>query len=282
MVRKRLKTEIPIHQRLLDELGFLLFKDYIFCRGLDVRVPEIVEAHVLLDAGHFQQLAVDPGHRVRAPVAAGAGRWEQDGVVRVLFVLPRQDVHRLLGERHPSDGVLGLWLGHHQLPVDAGDLLAHREDAVLHVQVVPQQRQQLPPPQAAGQLQEEHGQDAVLLRLAEIYPQLLRRDDGHLPVLFARDAAVVAGVVGDDPLLDRLLERRGQHHVDAAHRTAGQGRVGLRIKPLYPPPCLGIVVHLLDLDGGEPLELDHPDGRHDVVLDDIPVVLGGVVIAGVK
>ena len=37
------------------------------------RVPEIVETHVLLDAGLLQQLAVDPGHRVRAPVAAGAG-----------------------------------------------------------------------------------------------------------------------------------------------------------------------------------------------------------------
>ena len=64
--------------------------------------------------------------------------------------------------------------------------------------------------------------------------------------------------------------------MDAPDRTAGQGRVGLRIKPLYPPLGLGIVVHLLDLDGGEPLELDHPDGRHNVVLDDIPVVLGGV------
>ena len=239
-------------------------------------MPEIVEAHVLLDAGHFQQLAVDPGHCVRAPVTAGAGRWEQDGVVRVLFVLPHQDVHRLLGQRHPADGVLGLRLGHHQLPVDAGDLLAHREDAVLYVQVIPQQRQQLPAPQAAGQLQEEHGQDAVLLRLAEIYPQLLRRDDGHLPVLFTRDAAVVAGVVGDDPLLDRLLQRRGQHHVDAPDRAAGQGRVGLRIKPLYPPAGLGIVVHLLDLDGGEPLELDHSDGRYDVVLDDICIGFGGV------
>lgn len=132
-----------------DSLGFPTVR-IIICHGLDIRVPEIVEAHVFLDAGHFQQLAVDPGHRVRAPVAAGAGRWEQDGVVRVLFMLPHQDIHRLLGQRHPADGVLGLRLGHHQLTVDAGDLLAHREDAVLHVQVIPQQRQQLPSPQAAG------------------------------------------------------------------------------------------------------------------------------------
>lgn len=55
-------------------------------------VPEIVEAHVFLDTGHFQQLSVDPGHRIRAPVAAGAGRREQDGVVGMLFVLPHQDM----------------------------------------------------------------------------------------------------------------------------------------------------------------------------------------------
>lgn len=60
-------------------------------------------------------------------------------------------------------------LRHHQRPVDAGDLLAHREDAVLHIQVIPPERQQLPLPRAAGQLQEEHGQDAALLRLTEIY-----------------------------------------------------------------------------------------------------------------
>ena len=47
MVRKRLKTEIPIHQRLLDELGFLLFEDYIFCRVLDIRVPEVVDSDTL-------------------------------------------------------------------------------------------------------------------------------------------------------------------------------------------------------------------------------------------
>ena len=64
--------------------------------------------------------------------------------------------------------------------------------------------------------------------------------------------------------------------MDAAHRTAGQGRVGLLLEALHPPAGLGIVVHLLDLDGGEPLELDHADGRHDVVLDDIRVGLGGV------
>ena len=239
-------------------------------------VAQIVEANMLLDASLCQQLPVDPGHCVGAPVAASAGRREQDGAVRVLLMLPHQQVHRLLGQRHLADGILSFWLRHHQLPVDAGDLLAYREDAILYIQVIPPEGQQLPPPQAAGQLQEEHGQDAVLLRLAEIYPQLLRRDDGHLLFLLGRDAAVVAGVVGNDPLLDRLLQRRGEHHVDAPHRASGQGRVALFLEPLHPPAGLGIVVHLLDLDGGEPFEFYSSDGRYDVVFDHVLIGLCGV------
>ena len=239
-------------------------------------MAQIVEANMLLDARLRQQFSVDPGHRVGAPVAASAGRREQDGAVRVLLMLLHQQVYRLLGQRHLADGVLGFWLRHHQLPVDSSNLLAHREDAVLHIQVVPPERQQFSPPQAAGQLQEEHGQDAVLLRLAEIYPQLLRRDDGHLLFLLGRDAAVVAGVVGNDPLLDRLLQRRGENHVDAPHRAAGQCCVGLRLEPLHPPFGLGIVVHLLDLDGGEPFEFYSSDGRYDVVFDHVLIGLGGV------
>ena len=172
---------------------------------------------MFLNARLRQQFAVDPGHRVRAPVAAGAGRREQDGVVQVLFMLPHQQGHRLLGQRHLADGVLGFRLRHHQLSVDPSDLLAHREDAILHIQVVPPERQQFPTSQTAGQLQKEHGQDAVLLRLTKVHPQLLRRDDGHLLFLLGRDAAVVAGVIRNDPLLDRLLQRRGEHHVDAPH-----------------------------------------------------------------
>ena len=47
-----------------------------FCRVLDIRVSEVMEAHVLLDACVFQQLSVDPGHGVRTPVAASSGRRE--------------------------------------------------------------------------------------------------------------------------------------------------------------------------------------------------------------
>ena len=239
-------------------------------------VAQIMEANMLLNTGLRQQFPVNPGHRVRAPVAAGAGRREQDGAVRMLFMLLHQQGHSLLGQRHLSDGILGFRLRHHQLPVDAGDLLAHREDTVLHIQVIPPERQQLPTPQAAGQFQEEHGQHAVLLRLTEIYPQLLWRNDGHLLFLLGRDAAVVTRVVGNDPLFDRLLQRRGEHHVDAPHCASRQGRVGLFLEPLHPPFGLGIVVHLLDLDGGEPFEFYSSDGRYDVVFDHVLIGLCGV------
>ena len=88
-------------------------------------MAQIMEANMLLNARLRQQLPVNPGHRIRAPIAAGAGRREQEGAVRVLFMLLHQQGHRLLGQRHLADGVLGFWLCHHQLPVDAGNLLAH-------------------------------------------------------------------------------------------------------------------------------------------------------------
>ena len=50
-------------------------------------MAQIMEANTLLNTRVRQQFPVDPGHRVRAPVAAGAGRREQDGIVGVLFML---------------------------------------------------------------------------------------------------------------------------------------------------------------------------------------------------
>ena len=108
-----------------------------FCRVLDIRVSEVVKAHVLLDACVFQQLPVDPRHGVRTPVAACAGRREQDGVVRVLLVLLHEQVYRLLRQRHLADGVFRFRLRHIQLALHAGDLLIHRQDALFYIQVLP-------------------------------------------------------------------------------------------------------------------------------------------------
>lgn len=118
----------------------------IFCRELDIRVAQIMEANTLLDACLRQQLPVNPGHRIQAPIAAGAGRREQDGIVGVLFMLPHQHIHRLLGQRHFADRVLCFQPCHHQFAIDTSDLLAHREYPVFHIQAIPRKCQQLSTP----------------------------------------------------------------------------------------------------------------------------------------
>lgn len=240
-------------------------------------VSEVVEAHVLLDACVFQQLPVDPRHGIRTPVTARPGRREQDGVVRVLFMLMHQQVHRLLGQRHLADRVFRFRLRHIQLALHAGDLLIHRQNALFHIQICPLERQQFAPAQATGQFQIEHGQDTVLLRFLKVSAGLFRRQDGHLFLVLGRDAAVLAGIIWDEPLLYRLLQRRLQHRVDAPHEGVGQGFAILLRPALHPAVFLGLVVHPLDMDGRELPELDHTDGRDDVVFDDPFIALGGVV-----
>ena len=64
--------------------------------------------------------------------------------------------------------------------------------------------------------------------------------------------------------------------MDAPHRASRQGRVGLFLEPLHPPFGFGIVVHLLNLDGGEPFEFHSSDSRYDVVFDHVLIGLCGV------
>ena len=240
-------------------------------------MSQIVKAHVLLDACVFQQLPVDPRHGVRTPVAACAGRREQDGVVRVLLVLLHQQVYRLLRQRHLADRVFRFRLCHIQFALHAGDLLVHRQDALFYIQVLPLERQQFAPAQATGQLQIEHRQNAVFLRFLEVSADPLRREDSHLFLVLGRDAAVLAGVVRDEPLFHRLLQRRLQHRMDTPHEGVGQGLVVLFRPTGHPAVFFQVVIHSLDVDGRELLKLDRADGRDDVVLDDPLIALGGVV-----
>lgn len=200
-----------------------------------------------------------------------------NGVIRVLFMLPHQHLHRLLWNGHLADRVFRLWLRDHQFAIRAGHLFADRDDAVLHIQVIPEERQQFPTPQAAGQFQHEHRQDTVLLRFLKVGAHLLRRDDGHLLLLLGLDAAVVTGIVRDDPFFHCLLQCAVEHHVDAPDEAVGECRVPLFFEPLYPPIGLGLVIHPLDMDGGELLDLHRTDGRDDVLLDDVFVGLGAVL-----
>ena len=192
-------------------------------------------------------------------------------------MLLHQQVHRLLRQRHLADRVFRFRLCYIQLALHAGDLLVHCQDALFYIQVLPLERQQFSSAQAAGQLQIEHGQDTVLLRFLKISADFLRREDGHLFLVLGRDAAVLAGIVRDEPLFHRLLQRRLQYRMDTPHEGVGQGFVVLLRPTLHPAVFFQVVIHSLDVDGRELLELDRADGRNDVVFNDPLIALGGVV-----
>ena len=65
--------------------------------------------------------------------------------------------------------------------------------------------------------------------------------------------------------------------MDTPHEGVGQGLVVLLRPTLHPAVFFQVVIHSLDVDGRELLELDRADGRDDVVLDDPLIALGGVV-----
>ena len=182
-----------------------------------------------------------------------------------------------MGQRHLADRVFRFRLRHIQLALHTGNLLVYRQDALFHIQVCPLERQQFAPTQAAGQFQIEHRQDAVLLRFLKISADFLRRQDGHLFLVLGRDAAVLTGVVWDEPFLYRLFQRRLQHRMNTPHEGVGQGFVVLLRPSLHPAVFFHIVVHSLDVDGRELFEFDGADGRDDVVLDDPLITLGSVV-----
>ena len=65
--------------------------------------------------------------------------------------------------------------------------------------------------------------------------------------------------------------------MDTPHEGVGQGFVVLLRPTLHPAVFFQVVIHSLDVDGRELLELDRTDGRDDVVFDDPLIALGGIV-----
>ena len=79
----------------MDSLGFLPSQRIIFCRGLDIRVAEIMEADVFRADG-FQDLVVGVPEGIWVIHGAGLGRGEQIGTAWMLFVLLDQKIYCLL------------------------------------------------------------------------------------------------------------------------------------------------------------------------------------------
>ena len=85
--------------------------------------------------------------------------------------------------RRGTDGVGRLGLADRQLAVDAVYLLADGDGHVLHVQVRPQQGEELASPQAGGQFQIEGRQQPAPLCFGQIRADLVLRQYFHLPLL---------------------------------------------------------------------------------------------------
>lgn len=216
-----------------------------------VGVPQVVEADVLGDARLFAQGLVEPPHAVGAVHLPGDGGGEHDRGEGVLAPLFDQQVHRLLGEEDRPDAVGRLGRADAYLAPEPARRLGDGEGLALHVQVAPLKGHQLAPAETSGQLQIEHGQHAVLLGGSQIVADLLRREDVHLPLFLGRQTAGHGGVVGDDALQHRLVETLAEHGVDAPDGADAEALVGHILVLFHPALLPGVVVELLEVQGGE-------------------------------
>ena len=145
-----------------------------FCRVLDIRVPEVVKPDVLRADG-LQDLLMGVAEGVWVEHGAGLGRHEQVRTVWMLCVLLYQQLYRPLRDGQLADGIGRLGLADHQFTVDAVYLLADRDGHILHVQVRPQQGEELASPQAGGQLQIESRQQPASFCFGQIRADLVLR-----------------------------------------------------------------------------------------------------------
>ena len=227
----------------------------------------------------FQDLLVSMPERVRIEHPSRFGRREHVGISRVLLVLIHQQVHCLLRDRQDADGIVGLGLTHHQFSLGAGHLLCDGDSLVLHIQIRPEEGQQLSPPQSRGQFQIEWRQQTPLVRFHQIGPNFLFRQNLHLPLLHLWQFAASRGVHQDQPLRYRLLQAVVQQGVDAVEHPDAQALVFQLdvLVPLHPPILLKIVVELLDLDRGKLVQLDISQFGDDVVIDVVQIIVFGVL-----
>ena len=246
----------------------------IFCLGLDIWVPQIVKSY-MLDPCRRQNLLMGVPEGVRIVHRARLGRGEHIRVVRVLLVFQDQQIHRLLRDGDDADGVAGLGLAHLELPVDAVHLFRHGDGHIFHVQVSPEEGQQLAPAQAAGEFQVVRREQTAPVGLLEIGPNLLGKQNFHLLLLNLRELAPLRRVVRDQLLLHRLGQRRAEHPVDAVDEAVAQPLV-LQLNmfvPLNTPGGFQPVIELLDLDRGELVQPDITDPGDDVLFDVVIVVV---------
>ena len=97
---------------------------------------------------------------------------------------------------------------------------------------------------------------------------MFRQECLHFHLLHFRSDAVVSGVAGNEPLFHCSLECAVQGEVDASDSGTTQTEVALTAALLYPAALHQVFVELLEITGGQLLQLDLSDAGDGVGFDD--------------
>ena len=165
----------------------------------------------------------------------------------------------------------------YQFTVDAVYLLADGDGHILHIQVRPQQGEELASPQTGGQLQIESRQQPAPFCFSQIRADLVLRQYLHLPLFQLWQAAAFGGIGEEQPLRHHLLQAVVQQRVDAPHHAGAEALI-LQLDvgiPLDASGFLQVVVELLDLDGGQFFQRRVAQLGNDVVVNVVEIVVLG-------
>lgn len=89
----------------------------------------------------------------------------------------------------------------------------------------------------------------------------------HLHLLHFRGDTVIGGIPGNQAFLDRLFKGTVEHQVDASDGGAAQAGIAMAAPLVHPAMLHQIFVELLQVAGGQLLQLDLPDPRDGVGFD---------------
>jgi len=120
-----------------------------FCRVLDIRVAQVVEAHMLASCVFQDELQSAAHHAGRNGTVLLHRRWEHPAGVHCFLILP-QHLHHGGRQDELADGILRLGRADLKLAAHIVDLLIHVQYAGFEVQVIPLQRHEFTPAQAGG------------------------------------------------------------------------------------------------------------------------------------
>lgn len=174
----------------------------------------------------------------------------------MLFMLHDQEVNRVLREKDSAYGVVRFRHGYDKFTTVAGNLLIHRQKPSLNVQIRPQQGQELPPTKAAGQFQVEHFIEAQASGSLQIRPDFVVREHLHLSLFLLGHFTVVAWIERDQVFFHCVLESSAQDQMSMFDGTCRKRLIGGLPVAVEPTTLLHLIVEGLDLNGGEPGQLD--------------------------